>query len=55
MPQLNPNPWFYMLAFSWMIFLAVILPMVLVYHFPNDPSMLDPKSTNTQPWAWPWS
>nr|AMB36474.1 ATP synthase F0 subunit 8 [Brachygobius kabiliensis] len=54
MPQLNPSPWFFILTFSWMIFLALAIPKTLNHKFPNNPtpqSTLTPKVNN---WTWPW-
>nr|BAI77213.1 ATPase subunit 8 [Bertella idiomorpha] len=54
MPQLNPEPWFTILVFSWLIFLTILPPKVLAHTFPNEP---DPRATETskaQHWAWSW-
>nr|WPM97896.1 ATP synthase F0 subunit 8 [Maurolicus muelleri]BBG74439.1 ATPase subunits 8 [Maurolicus muelleri] len=53
MPQLNPAPWFFILTFSWLVFLTVIPPKVLAHTFPNEPA-LDTKKVKAEPWNWPW-
>nr|WNH23328.1 ATP synthase F0 subunit 8 [Vinciguerria nimbaria]BBG74374.1 ATPase subunits 8 [Vinciguerria nimbaria]BBU25583.1 ATPase subunit 8 [Vinciguerria nimbaria] len=53
MPQLNPAPWFFILALSWLVFLIVIPPKVLNHISPNDP-LPTAKGTHTDPWTWPW-
>ncbi|YP_009025078.1 ATP synthase F0 subunit 8 (mitochondrion) [Mastacembelus armatus] len=54
MPQLNPAPWFAILAFSWLIFLT-ILPMKTTAHlFPNEPAPQTTTTPKTEPWNWPW-
>nr|UGN11520.1 ATP synthase F0 subunit 8 [Trogloglanis pattersoni] len=53
MPQLNPSPWFAILTFSWLIFLAVIPNKILNHAFTNDITMNTEKlKLNT--WNWPW-
>nr|YP_001054793.1 ATP synthase F0 subunit 8 [Cymatogaster aggregata]BAF46822.1 ATPase subunit 8 [Cymatogaster aggregata] len=54
MPQLNPTPWFVILAFSWLIFAAVIPPKILANIFPNEPSAQSTEKSKTEPWNWPW-
>nr|BAB70226.1 ATPase subunit 8 [Scopelogadus mizolepis] len=55
MPQLATGPWFYILVFSWLIFLTVLPPKVFSHKFPNEPSPQSTESTRTQAWNWPWS
>nr|QUJ18492.1 ATP synthase protein 8 [Pomacentrus milleri] len=54
MPQLNPEPWFAILVFSWLIFLTVIPPKVLAYTSPNDPTHQSAGKPEADPWTWPW-
>nr|YP_003058356.1 ATP synthase F0 subunit 8 [Oryzias luzonensis]BAH84884.1 ATPase subunit 8 [Oryzias luzonensis] len=54
MPQLNPAPWFAIMVFSWLVFLAVIPPKILTHHFPNEPAPQSVKKTKAQTWTWPW-
>nr|NP_443298.1 ATP synthase F0 subunit 8 [Lampris guttatus]WNH24398.1 ATP synthase F0 subunit 8 [Lampris guttatus]BAB70096.1 ATPase subunit 8 [Lampris guttatus] len=54
MPQLDPAPWFYILAYSWLVFLTILPAKTTTHIFPNNPAPEDPKKPTTQPWAWPW-
>nr|BAV57030.1 ATPase subunits 8 [Macropinna microstoma] len=54
MPQLNPAPWFTILVFSWLVFLAIIPPKILSRTFTNEPSTLNTQKTKPAPWNWPW-
>nr|YP_010463179.1 ATP synthase F0 subunit 8 [Pseudorhombus pentophthalmus]UUJ37687.1 ATP synthase F0 subunit 8 [Pseudorhombus pentophthalmus] len=54
MPQLNPTPWFMVLAFSWFIFLTVIPPKILAHTFPHQPALQSTQKPKTGPWNWPW-
>nr|WNH22886.1 ATP synthase F0 subunit 8 [Dactyloscopus tridigitatus] len=54
MPQLNPAPWFAILAFSWLIFLTIIPPKVLAHQYPNEPTLTTSEKTKTEAWTWPW-
>nr|YP_003457009.1 ATP synthase F0 subunit 8 [Neoceratias spinifer]BAI77096.1 ATPase subunit 8 [Neoceratias spinifer] len=54
MPQLNPAPWFTILVFSWLVFLAVLPPKVLAHTFPNDPAREVAQAPQALPWSWPW-
>nr|AJT70255.1 ATP synthase F0 subunit 8 [Rhinochimaera africana] len=54
MPQLNPNPWFLILLFTWTIFLTVLPNKINKHIFTNKPTItLDTPKTNT--WTWPWT
>nr|YP_009020913.1 ATP synthase F0 subunit 8 [Huso dauricus]YP_009179440.1 ATP synthase F0 subunit 8 [Acipenser medirostris]YP_009298510.1 ATP synthase F0 subunit 8 [Acipenser mikadoi]YP_009370165.1 ATP synthase F0 subunit 8 [Huso dauricus x Acipenser schrenckii]AHM23839.1 ATP synthase F0 subunit 8 [Huso dauricus]AJG02645.1 ATP synthase F0 subunit 8 [Acipenser medirostris]AON77847.1 ATPase subunit 8 [Acipenser mikadoi]ARO35235.1 ATP synthase F0 subunit 8 [Huso dauricus x Acipenser schrenckii]QUG09776.1 ATP len=55
MPQLNPNPWFMILIFSWLIFLIVLPPKVLGHTFTNEPTHKNAEKIKPEPWTWPWS
>nr|YP_010381583.1 ATP synthase F0 subunit 8 [Sillago panhwari]UDL71945.1 ATP synthase F0 subunit 8 [Sillago panhwari] len=54
MPQLDPNPWFSLLIFTWIIFLIFLPPKVMAHTFPNDPAPQSAKKAKSDPWAWPW-
>nr|QXN53174.1 ATP synthase F0 subunit 8 [Enneanectes altivelis] len=54
MPQLNPSPWFNILMFTWLIFIAVIPPKILAHQFPNEFSVASTHKPKTDPWNWPW-
>nr|YP_010956709.1 ATP synthase F0 subunit 8 [Xenoconger fryeri]WMY89802.1 ATP synthase F0 subunit 8 [Xenoconger fryeri] len=54
MPQLNPAPWFMILLFSWLIFLAIIPTKVMAHTFNNEPNLQATKKPKTAPWDWPW-
>nr|YP_009471906.1 ATP synthase F0 subunit 8 [Triphoturus mexicanus]AVI25999.1 ATPase subunit 8 [Triphoturus mexicanus] len=54
MPQLNPAPWFAILAFSWLVFLITIPPKVLSHTFPYEPTSQSTEMPKTNPWNWPW-
>nr|BBG74491.1 ATPase subunits 8 [Parasudis truculenta] len=54
MPQLNPNPWFAILVFSWLVFLIVLPPKVLSHTFPNDPAAQSVEKPEHAHWFWPW-
>nr|YP_007624894.1 ATP synthase F0 subunit 8 [Leptobrachella oshanensis]AGG15984.1 ATP synthase F0 subunit 8 [Leptobrachella oshanensis] len=55
MPQLNPDPWFYIMFLSWLAVL-IILPLKIspLAHL-NNPSNFQTDQTNTKHWAWPWT
>nr|YP_004465284.1 ATP synthase F0 subunit 8 [Microdevario nanus]BAK23073.1 ATPase subunit 8 [Microdevario nanus] len=54
MPQLNPNPWFAILVFSWIIFLTVIPTKIMNHIQLNDPILIDAKEHKKDSWNWPW-
>nr|YP_010580896.1 ATP synthase F0 subunit 8 [Sarcocheilichthys caobangensis]UZT27081.1 ATP synthase F0 subunit 8 [Sarcocheilichthys caobangensis] len=54
MPQLNPNPWFAILVFSWIIFLTIIPAKILNHTAPNEPISMGKEKHKTEPWDWPW-
>nr|NP_443233.1 ATP synthase F0 subunit 8 [Chlorophthalmus agassizi]WMN14047.1 ATP synthase F0 subunit 8 [Chlorophthalmus sp. AC-2023]BAB70018.1 ATPase subunit 8 [Chlorophthalmus agassizi] len=54
MPQLNPNPWFAILVFSWLVFLIVIPPKIVNHTFPYDPTATSVEKPAHTPWHWPW-
>nr|YP_010360222.1 ATP synthase F0 subunit 8 [Barilius barila]UNQ32306.1 ATP synthase F0 subunit 8 [Barilius barila]UVF28218.1 ATP synthase F0 subunit 8 [Barilius barila] len=54
MPQLNPDPWFFTLALSWVVFLTIVPTKVLAYIQPNEPTLMDADSHKFGSWNWPW-
>nr|ABY47930.1 ATPase 8 [Henicorhynchus lobatus]ABY47932.1 ATPase 8 [Henicorhynchus lobatus]ABY47934.1 ATPase 8 [Henicorhynchus lobatus]ABY47936.1 ATPase 8 [Henicorhynchus lobatus]ABY47938.1 ATPase 8 [Henicorhynchus lobatus] len=54
MPQLNPNPWFLILVFSWLTFLTIIPTKVLSHITPNEPAPMNIEEHKTDSWNWPW-
>nr|ABD58880.1 ATP synthase F0 subunit 8 [Pluvianellus socialis] len=55
MPQLNPNPWFFIMLMSWLTFSLIIQPKIMSFTHTNDPSNKAPTATKTTPWTWPWT
>nr|QWS06004.1 ATP synthase F0 subunit 8 [Collocalia linchi linchi] len=55
MPQLNPNPWFFIMLLSWLTFSLIIQPKLLSFTPTNSPSNKTTMHTKTTPWAWPWT
>nr|YP_008592393.1 ATP synthase F0 subunit 8 [Pleuronichthys cornutus]AFC77822.1 ATP synthase subunit 8 [Pleuronichthys cornutus] len=54
MPQLNPGPWFFILAVLWLLFLS-LAPRVLLKHlFPNKMTPEGKLEQNMTPWTWQW-
>nr|YP_007316783.1 ATP synthase F0 subunit 8 [Heleophryne regis]AEC33140.1 ATP synthase F0 subunit 8 [Heleophryne regis] len=53
MPQLTPNPWFYIFLMAWAI-LLIMIPLKTYKHLTmNDPLTTHMKN-NSSPWTWPW-
>nr|YP_006883750.1 ATP synthase F0 subunit 8 [Gnorimopsar chopi]AFS65695.1 ATP synthase F0 subunit 8 [Gnorimopsar chopi] len=55
MPQLNPNPWFFIMLTSWLTFSLIIQPKILTFVSMNPPSKKPPAAPSTTPWTWPWT
>nr|YP_009342038.1 ATP synthase F0 subunit 8 [Lophornis magnificus]AMJ17368.1 ATP synthase F0 subunit 8 [Lophornis magnificus] len=55
MPQLNPNPWLFIMTLSWLTFSLIIQPKLLSFTPTNTPSEKTATSTKTLPWSWPWT
>nr|QDF44866.1 ATPase subunit 8 [Henicorhina leucophrys]QDF44868.1 ATPase subunit 8 [Henicorhina leucophrys]QDF44870.1 ATPase subunit 8 [Henicorhina leucophrys]QDF44872.1 ATPase subunit 8 [Henicorhina leucophrys]QDF44874.1 ATPase subunit 8 [Henicorhina leucophrys] len=55
MPQLNPNPWFFIMLTSWITFSLIIQPKLLAFVSMNPPSNKTSTTPNTTPWTWPWT
>nr|QNS38310.1 ATP synthase F0 subunit 8 [Illadopsis cleaveri] len=55
MPQLNPNPWFFIMISSWLTFSLIIQPKLLSFVSTNPLSSKSPTIPTTTPWTWPWT
>nr|WDE80069.1 ATP synthase subunit 8 [Sphyrapicus varius]WDE80070.1 ATP synthase subunit 8 [Sphyrapicus varius]WDE80071.1 ATP synthase subunit 8 [Sphyrapicus varius]WDE80072.1 ATP synthase subunit 8 [Sphyrapicus varius]WDE80073.1 ATP synthase subunit 8 [Sphyrapicus varius] len=55
MPQLNPNPWFFIMLLSWLTFSLMIQPKLLSFTNTNPPTNKTLTTTKTTPWSWPWT
>nr|YP_010810151.1 ATP synthase F0 subunit 8 [Reinwardtoena reinwardtii]UOG85356.1 ATP synthase F0 subunit 8 [Reinwardtoena reinwardtii] len=55
MPQLNPNPWFYIMLLSWLTFSLIIQPKLLSFIPTNPPSNKALAAPKPMSWAWPWT
>nr|ABU68957.1 ATP synthase subunit 8 [Ispidina picta]ABU68961.1 ATP synthase subunit 8 [Ispidina picta] len=55
MPQLNPNPWFYMMLLSWLTFSLIIQPKIMTFISTNSPINKAHTPIKTSPWTWPWT
>nr|YP_009690123.1 ATP synthase F0 subunit 8 [Caracara cheriway]QEG56911.1 ATP synthase F0 subunit 8 [Caracara cheriway] len=55
MPQLNPNPWFFMMLTTWVIFSLILQPKLLPLTSTNRPSNKTQTPNKTVPWPWPWT
>nr|QOD97960.1 ATP synthase F0 subunit 8 [Ceyx cyanopectus] len=55
MPQLNPNPWFYIMLLSWLTFSLIIQPKITTFTSTNDPISKAYTPAKTTPWTWPWT
>nr|AAM45424.1 ATP synthase 8 [Phainoptila melanoxantha] len=55
MPQLNPNPWLFIMLTSWLTFSLIIQPKLLTFVSMNPPSKKKATTPNTTPWTWPWT
>nr|QDX10699.1 ATP synthase F0 subunit 8 [Phylloscopus griseolus]QDX10700.1 ATP synthase F0 subunit 8 [Phylloscopus griseolus]QDX10701.1 ATP synthase F0 subunit 8 [Phylloscopus griseolus]QDX10702.1 ATP synthase F0 subunit 8 [Phylloscopus griseolus]QDX10703.1 ATP synthase F0 subunit 8 [Phylloscopus griseolus] len=55
MPQLNPNPWFFIMIITWLTYSLIIQPKLLTFVSANPPSSKTPVTPRTSPWTWPWT
>nr|QOD97553.1 ATP synthase F0 subunit 8 [Lophotis ruficrista] len=55
MPQLNPNPWFFIMLMTWLTLSLIIQPKLLHFIPSNPPSTLTSTTSKTTPWSWPWT
>nr|UGV21535.1 ATP synthase F0 subunit 8 [Microhyla achatina] len=54
MPQLIPDPWFFIFLLSWLI-VTILAPQKILNHtILNEPSSQSSK-TSHKTWTWPWS
>nr|YP_009003617.1 ATP synthase F0 subunit 8 [Schistometopum gregorii]AGZ19111.1 ATP synthase F0 subunit 8 [Schistometopum gregorii] len=53
MPQLNPNPWLFIMISSWIIILMILLTKI-IKHKPMSPTSLMIMHKHFIPWNWPW-
>nr|AIG20773.1 ATP synthase subunit 8 [Doricha eliza] len=53
MPQLNPNPWLFIMIASWLTFSLIIQPKLLSFTPTNTPSEKASTNTKTPSWSWP--
>nr|YP_009159365.1 ATP synthase F0 subunit 8 [Holacanthus ciliaris]AGR91636.1 ATP synthetase subunit 8 [Holacanthus ciliaris]AKQ08976.1 ATP synthase F0 subunit 8 [Holacanthus ciliaris]QUJ18188.1 ATP synthase protein 8 [Holacanthus ciliaris] len=54
MPQLNPNPWFAILIFTWMVFLYFLPTKVMGHTYPSEQTAQIPHFAQPENWPWPW-
>nr|YP_009990900.1 ATP synthase F0 subunit 8 [Bucco capensis]QNN84266.1 ATP synthase F0 subunit 8 [Bucco capensis] len=55
MPQLNPNPWLFIMLTSWLTFTLIMQPKLLTFTLPNTSPNKTTQTTKTTPWPWPWT
>nr|YP_009684261.1 ATP synthase F0 subunit 8 [Pionites leucogaster]AJG35736.1 ATP synthase F0 subunit 8 [Pionites leucogaster]QDP17074.1 ATP synthase F0 subunit 8 [Pionites leucogaster] len=55
MPQLNPNPWLFVMISTWLTFSLILQPKTLSFISTNPPINKTPTTTKNLPWTWPWS
>nr|AAL92819.1 ATPase subunit 8 [Eulampis holosericeus]AAL92821.1 ATPase subunit 8 [Eulampis holosericeus]AAL92823.1 ATPase subunit 8 [Eulampis holosericeus]AAL92827.1 ATPase subunit 8 [Eulampis holosericeus]AAL92833.1 ATPase subunit 8 [Eulampis holosericeus] len=55
MPQLNPNPWLFIMIMSWLTFSLIIQPKLLSFTPTNTPSEKTSTLMKTSSWPWPWT
>nr|ABQ65619.1 ATP synthase F0 subunit 8 [Uropelia campestris] len=55
MPQLNQNPWLFIMLLTWTTFSLIIQPKLLSQTTTNPPSNKTQTTTKTTPWTWPWT
>nr|YP_002364472.1 ATP synthase F0 subunit 8 [Todiramphus sanctus vagans]ABY82546.1 ATP synthase subunit 8 [Todiramphus sanctus vagans] len=55
MPQLNPNPWFFIMTLSWLTFSLIIQPKISSFFSTNPPINKPHMTSKTTPWTWPWT
>nr|YP_010000369.1 ATP synthase F0 subunit 8 [Oriolus oriolus]QOD96242.1 ATP synthase F0 subunit 8 [Oriolus oriolus] len=55
MPQLNPNPWFFIMMISWLTYSLIIQPKISQFIPMNPPSNKAPAIPSPTPWTWPWT
>nr|YP_254692.1 ATP synthase F0 subunit 8 [Zhangixalus schlegelii]BAD99482.1 ATPase 8 [Zhangixalus schlegelii] len=53
MPQLIPEPWFFIFLTSWLVIFSVAPTKILTHLNLNKPNFKKPK-TSRNSWTWPW-
>nr|YP_009733723.1 ATP synthase F0 subunit 8 [Zhangixalus omeimontis]QHV34473.1 ATP synthase F0 subunit 8 [Zhangixalus omeimontis]WBP64288.1 ATP synthase F0 subunit 8 [Zhangixalus omeimontis] len=53
MPQLIPEPWFFIFLMSWLIILSVSPTKILNHFNLNKPNLKNSKTSHNS-WIWPW-
>nr|UBD07223.1 ATP synthase F0 subunit 8 [Otophryne sp. AMNH 101748] len=53
MPQLIPDPWFFILLISWLIIISFPAQKILKCSISNDPTT-NMSKYNYNNWTWPW-
>nr|ASW34659.1 ATP synthase F0 subunit 8 [Quedenfeldtia trachyblepharus] len=53
MPQLNPAPWFTIMATTWVVFSIMLMPKLLHTQL-IAPSPLRHTTKPNPHWPWPW-
>nr|UCS09542.1 ATP synthase F0 subunit 8 [Anilany helenae] len=54
MPQLTPDPWFFILTCSWLIMLTFAPLKIFKHYTNNNPQTKSTKILNNT-WNWPWT
>nr|NP_008729.1 ATP synthase F0 subunit 8 [Smithornis sharpei]AAD32518.1 ATPase 8 [Smithornis sharpei] len=55
MPQLNPNPWLFIMLTSWVTFSLILQPKLTLFIPTNPPSTKTSTTMKPSPWNWPWT
>nr|YP_097262.1 ATP synthase F0 subunit 8 [Hydromantes brunus]AAU20712.1 ATP synthase F0 subunit 8 [Hydromantes brunus] len=55
MPQLNPDPWFFIFTTSWLVYLVLLMSKTSNFKQSNEPTMQNISKSKPQPWNWPWT
>nr|YP_010591606.1 ATP synthase F0 subunit 8 [Batagur kachuga]WAB51600.1 ATP synthase F0 subunit 8 [Batagur kachuga] len=55
MPQLNLDPWLLILSSSWFVYILILQPKISSYLSMNNPTSKNNKTSDTNPWTWPWT
>nr|BAR45723.1 adenosine triphosphatase subunit 8 [Gigantura chuni] len=54
MPQLNPNPWMWILLLTWLTYLIVLPFKVVARKFSRNPTPEGAEKPPSAPWFWRW-
>nr|ADW93246.1 ATPase 8 [Lygosoma sp. CDS-2011] len=54
MPQLNPSPWFLIMALSWVALFLLFKNKTTVVIQQNQTTPTSLKTDPKSPWTWPW-